>query len=52
MIFSTKLSSITPKMFKNLFQIVSKSPTTANRLQNYLRKFWNDYVKEADNPFL
>ena len=48
-----KLSSITPKMFKNLFQIVgSKSPTTANRLQNYLRKFWNDYVKEADNPFL
>ena len=48
-----KLSSIKPKMFKNLFQIVgSKSPTTANRLQNYLRKFWNDYVKEADNPFL
>ena len=48
-----KLSSITPKIFKNLFQIVgSKSPTTANRLQNYLRKFWNDYVKEADNPFL
>ena len=48
-----KLSSITPKMFKNLFQIVgSKSPTTANRLQNYLRKFWNDYVKESDNPFL
>jgi len=48
-----KLSSIKPKMFKNLFQIVgSKSPTTANRLQNYLRKFWNDYVKEPDNPFL
>ena len=48
-----KLSSIKPKMFKNLFQIVgSKSPTTANRLQNYLRKFWNDYVKEPENPFL
>ena len=48
-----KLSSITPKMFKNLFQIVgSKSPTTANRLQNYLRKFWNDYVKESENPFI
>ena len=40
-------------MFKNLFQIVgSKSPTTANRLQNYLRKFWNDYVKESENPFI
>ena len=39
-------------MFKSLFQIVgSKSPTTANRLQNYLRKFWNDYVQDSDNPF-
>ena len=48
-----KLSSITPKMFKNLFQIVgAKSPYTANRLQNYLRKFWNDYVEEPGNPFL
>ena len=47
-----KLSSINPKMFKNLFNIVGKkSPTTANRLQNYLRKFWNDYVQESDNPF-
>ena len=35
-----KLSSINPKMFKSLFNIVGKkSPTTANRLQNYLRKF-------------
>ena len=47
-----KLSSINPKMFKSLFNIVGKkSPTTANRLQNYLRKFWNDYVQESDNPF-
>ena len=39
-------------MFKSLFNIVGKkSPTTANRLQNYLRKFWNDYVQESDNPF-
>ena len=48
-----KLSSITPKMFKNLFQVCgSKSPIAANRLQEYLRKFWNDFVKEEDNPFI
>ncbi len=48
-----KLSSITPKMFKDLYQIVgAKSPITANRLQEYLRKFWNDFVKEDDNPFV
>ena len=48
-----KLSSITPKMFKDLFQVCgSKSPITANRLQEYLRKFWNDFVKEEDNPFI
>ena len=48
-----KLSSITPKMFKNLFQVCgSRSPITANRLQNYLRKFWNDFVKENENPFI
>jgi integrase len=48
-----KLSSITPKMFKQLFQLVgSSSPIVANRLQEYLRKFWNDYVKEPENPFL
>ena len=47
-----KLSSITAKMFKQLFQLVgSRSPIIANRLQNYLRKFWNDFVKEQDNPF-
>ena len=39
-------------MFKNLFNIVvKKSPTTANRLQNYLRKFWNDFVKELTIHF-
>jgi integrase len=48
-----KLSSITPKMFKNLYQICgSRSPITANRLQEYLRKFWNDFVKADDNPFI
>lgn len=40
-------------MFKELFDLVgSRSPTTANRLQNYLRKFWNDFVKEPNNPFI
>lgn len=48
-----KLSSITPKIFKDLFQLVGKSsPIVANRLQEYLRKFWNDFVKEPNNPFL
>ena len=48
-----KLTSITPKMFKNLYQICgSRSPITANRLQEYLRKFWNDYIKADDNPFI
>ncbi|MEK9717294.1 MAG: integrase family protein [Pelagibacteraceae bacterium] len=48
-----KLSSISLKMFKELFDLVgSRSPTTANRLQNYLRKFWNDFVKEPNNPFI
>lgn len=48
-----KLSSINQKMFKDLFQLVgSRAPTTANRLQNYLRKFWNDFVKEPGNPFI
>ena len=48
-----KLSSITLKMFKNLYQVCSsKSPTTANRLQEYLRKMWNDFVKTDENPFV
>jgi len=48
-----KLSSITPKMFKNLYNVVgSRSPINANRLQEYLRKFWNDFVKGPDNPFV
>lgn len=48
-----KLSSITPKMFKNLYNVVgSRSPINANRLQEYLRKFWNDFVKAPNNPFV
>ena len=47
-----KLSSITPKMFKQLFHAVgSRAPIQANRLQEYLRKFWNDFVDTEDNPF-
>ena len=47
-----KLSSITPKMFKNLYHACgTKSPVTANRLQEYLRKMWNDVVKTDDSPF-
>ena len=47
-----KLSSIKPKMFKSLFNVVSsRSPIQANRLQSYLRKFWYDFVKTTDNPF-
>ena len=48
-----KLSKITPKLFKSLYDVVgSKSPINANRLQEYLRKFWNDFVKTPDNPFV
>jgi integrase len=48
-----KLSKITPKLFKNLYDVVgSKSPIQANRLQEYLRKFWYDFVKTPDNPFI
>ena len=48
-----KLDAITAKQFKRLFDACSsKSPITANRLQEYLRKFWNDYVKAEDNPFI
>ncbi len=48
-----KLSKITPKLFKSLYDVVgSKSPINANRLQEYLRKFWNDFVKTSDNPFV
>ena len=43
-----KLSSITAKKFKQHFQLVgSTSPTVANRLQEYLRKFWNDFVNSS-----
>ncbi len=48
-----KLSTITHKKFHTLFKLVgSTSPTVANRLQEYLRKFWNDFVKEPGNPFI
>jgi len=48
-----KLSSITPKMFKDLYQTCgARSPITANRLQKDLIKFWNDFVKEDNNPFI
>jgi integrase len=47
-----KLSKITKKMFKSLYDVVGrKSPINANRLQEYLRKFWYDFVKTSDNPF-
>ncbi len=47
-----KLSKITPTMFKKLYDAVGrKSPINANRLQEYLRKFWYDFVKTSDNPF-
>ena len=39
-------------MFKQLFHAVgSRAPIQANRLQEYLRKFWNDFVDAEDNPF-
>jgi len=48
-----KLSKITSKQFKSLYNAVgSKSPINANRLQEYLRKFWNDFVKASNNPFV
>jgi len=47
-----KLSMITPKMVKQLHQVAgSRSPTVANRLIEYLRLFWNSFVKTDDNPF-
>lgn len=47
-----KLSTINKKMFRNLYLAASsKAPISANRLQEYLRKFWNDFVNTPDNPF-
>ena len=47
-----KLSTLNKKMFKNLYLAASsKAPITANRLQEYLRKFWNDFVGTNNNPF-
>jgi len=47
-----KLSMITPKMVKELHQVIgARSPYVANRLVEYLRLFWNTFVKGEDNPF-
>ena len=43
---------ITQKMVKQLHQVAgARSPTVANRLVEYLRLFWNSFVKTDDNPF-
>ena len=48
-----KLSMITPKMVKELHQVVgARSPYVANRLVEYLRLFWNTFVKTDNNPFI
>lgn len=48
-----KLSSITPKKVAELHKIVgARSPYVANRLIEYLRLFWNSYIKTEDNPFI
>ena len=48
-----RLHAITPKMFKNLYRACGgKSPIVANRMQEYCRLFWNDFVKAEDNPFI
>jgi hypothetical protein len=48
-----KLSMITPKMVKELYHVVgARSPIVANRLIEYLRMYWNDFVKTDDNPFV
>lgn len=48
-----KLSMITSKMVRDLYKAAgSKSPIVANRLIEYLRLFWNDFVKGPDNPFI
>ena len=47
-----KVSKITNKMVEDLHKGVSKrSPYVANRLVQYLRLFWNAFVKLPDNPF-
>ena len=47
-----KLSKITNKMIEDLHKGVSKrSPYVANRLVQYLRLFWNSFVKLPDNHF-
>ena len=47
-----KLSMITNKMVMEFYRVVgARSPIVANRLIEYLRLFWNDFVKADENPF-
>jgi len=48
-----KLSMITNKMVMEFYRVVgARSPIVANRLIEYLRLFWNDFVKADNNPFI
>lgn len=50
---SVKLNKITNKMVEDIHREVSKrSPYVANRLVQYLRLFWNTFVKLPNNPFI
>tara|TARA_R100000353_G_scaffold168056_1_gene130402 strand:+ start:116 stop:1471 length:1356 start_codon:yes stop_codon:yes gene_type:complete len=47
-----KLYKIRPKDVEDLHKAISKrAPYVANRLVQYLRMFWNTFVKTKDNPF-
>ena len=47
-----KLCKIKPKDVETLHKTISKrAPYVANRLVQYLRLFWNSFVKSKDNPF-
>ena len=40
-------------MVKELYHVVgARSPIVENRLIEYLRMYWNDFVKTDDNPFV
>ena len=48
-----RVSKINNKMVEDLHRGISKrSPYVANRLVQYLRLFWNSFVKLPDNPFV
>ncbi len=48
-----KLSMITPKIVKELHQVVgARLPYFANRLVEYLRLFWNTFVKRHHHKFI